>query len=94
MRVVIIGAGLSGLVAGRELAAAGAEVTLVDRGNWGFSSREQLVEAARRLLYLRPGSPKDRQLEGLVAERAAERDGRWDIDWMPMQDGIVTWTAL
>jgi SAM-dependent methyltransferase len=78
------------------LAARGteAEVTLVDRGNWGFSSREQLVEAARRLLYLRPGSPKDRQLEGLVAERAAERDGRWDIDWMPMQDGIVTWTAL
>ncbi len=32
MRVVIIGAGISGLVAGRELAAAGAEVTLVDKG--------------------------------------------------------------
>ena len=32
MRVVVIGAGISGLVAGRELAAAGAEVALVDKG--------------------------------------------------------------
>lgn len=32
MRVVVIGAGLSGLVAARELAAAGVEVTVVDKG--------------------------------------------------------------
>ncbi len=32
MRVVVVGAGLSGLVAARELAAAGAEVRVVDKG--------------------------------------------------------------
>ena len=38
-----------------------------------------LLEAARRSLYLRTGSAKDRRLERVVAERATERDGRWDI---------------
>jgi predicted NAD/FAD-dependent oxidoreductase len=32
MRVVIVGAGICGLVAGRRLADAGAEVVLVDKG--------------------------------------------------------------
>ena len=77
------------------LAARGAEpkVTLVDRGSWGYDSREQLLAAGRRLLYLRPGSAKERLLERLVAERATERDGSWDLDWRPMQDGVVTWQA-
>ena len=29
---------------------------------------------------------------GLVSERASERDGLWDLDWTPLQDGVVTWT--
>lgn len=73
--------------------AVEAEVTLVDRGAWGFGSPEQVLEAARRLLYLRPGSEKDQRLLRLVAERATERDGRWDIDWSSMQDGVVTWAV-
>ena len=68
-----------------------AEVTLVERGAWGFASQEQLLEAGRRSLYLRTGSARDRRLQRLVVERATERDGRWDIDWTPMQDGVVTW---
>jgi len=69
------------------------EVTLVDRGSWGYVSRQQLVDSARRLLGLEPGSAKDRVLETLVAEQATERDGQWELDWTPMPDGIVTWTT-
>ncbi len=69
------------------------EVTLVDRGSWGYASRDQLLESARRLLWLRPGSTKDIALEALVDEQATERDGQWELDWSPMQDGVVTWTS-
>jgi hypothetical protein len=77
------------------LVARGAvpEVTLVDRGSWGYVSREQLLESAQRLLGLAPGSAKDRLLATLVAEQATERDGQWELDWSPMPDGIVTWTT-
>jgi SAM-dependent methyltransferase len=67
------------------------EVKLVQRGDWGFDSREQLVEAARRLLWVRPDGPKGRLVERLVLERATERDGQWEYDWTPMPDGIVSW---
>jgi hypothetical protein len=66
-------------------------VTYVDRGSWGYDSREQLLTAARRLLRVSDGSAKDRELERVVSERASERDGQWELDWTPMQDGIVTW---
>lgn len=79
----------------RLLAARGVtpEVSLVERGPWGYESREQLLAAGRRLLGLRPGSTKDRALERLVVERATERAGQWDVDWTPMRDGIVAWDA-
>ena len=66
-------------------------VTYVDRGYWGYESPEQMLEALRRLLYLRPGSAKDVRLERLLAERATEQDGRWELDRTPMKDGVVTW---
>ena len=77
------------------LVARGATpaVTLVDRGNWGYDSPEQLFEAIRRMLWLRPGSEKDRRLERLVKERATQREGAWEVDWSPMQDGVVTWAT-
>ncbi|MEX1336348.1 MAG: methyltransferase domain-containing protein [Candidatus Limnocylindrales bacterium] len=78
----------------RELLAARGvepEVSLIERGSWGYDSREQLLAAARTLLHLRHGSAKDRRLEQLVAERATERDGSWAIAWTPMQDGVVSW---
>lgn len=68
-------------------------VTLVDRATWGYHSRDQLLEALRRLLWLRPGSAKDRHLVRLLGERASERDGLWDVDWTPLQDGVVSWTC-
>lgn len=68
-------------------------VTLVERGSWGYDSREQLLQATRRMLWLRHGSEKDRRLTRLVAERAVERDGAWEVDWSPLQDGVVTWVT-
>ena len=75
------------------LVARGAapEVTLVDRGTWGSAGREELLDASRRQLWLRPGSTKDHALQDLVDTRATERNGDWAIDWATTQDGIVTW---
>ena len=77
-----------------ELLAARAvspTVASVERGSWGYDSREQLLAAARRLLYLQEGSAKDHELKRLIAERASERDGQWEVDWTPMRDGVVSW---
>lgn len=75
------------------LVARGAvpQVTLTERDAWGYPSREELLEASRQQLWLRPGSAKDRALESLIEARAIEQRGEWAIDWTPMQDGIVTW---
>ncbi len=68
------------------------EVTLTQRGTWGYDTRAELLEAARRQLWLRPGSAKDRRLVRLIEERSTERDHQWALDWSSMQDGIVAWT--
>ncbi len=67
-------------------------MTLVERGSWGYGSREELTAAMRRMLWLRPGSAKDDLLATLVEQRASERDGGWELDWSPMRDGIVSWS--
>lgn len=68
-------------------------VTLVDRGAWGYGSRDQLLASLRRMLWLRPGSAKDRRLEQAVETLATQRDGQWEVDWTPMLDGVVSWTS-
>ena len=77
------------------LLARGAvpEVTLVDRGSWGFDSREQLIDAATRLLWVRPDGEKGRLVERLVREHATEHEGQWEYDWSSVPDGVVTWTT-
>ena len=76
------------------LLARGAvpEVRLVDRGNWGFDSREQLIDAARRLLWVRPEGEKGRLVERLAREHATEREDQWEYDWAPIPDGVVSWS--
>jgi SAM-dependent methyltransferase len=69
------------------------EVTLAERHGWGYASRDELLEASRRQLWLRPGSAKDRRLQQLLQERAVERGGSWSLDPRPTCDGIVTWTV-
>jgi 2-polyprenyl-3-methyl-5-hydroxy-6-metoxy-1,4-benzoquinol methylase len=75
------------------LVARGAtpEVTLCEREAWGYDSLETLMEAARQMLWLRPGSDKAERMRALAAERATERDGTWALDWGTVPDGVVTW---
>jgi SAM-dependent methyltransferase len=75
------------------LLARGAvpEVRLTERREWGYASREELMEASRRQLWLRPGSSKDRRLAQLLAGRAVEREGSWWLDAPHPLDGIVSW---
>ncbi len=67
------------------------EVTLVDRAGWGYETRDELLEAARRQLWLRPGSEKDRRLRQLLDAQAVEVEGGWSLPSPATQDGIVTW---
>lgn len=67
------------------------EVTLFERQSWGHATLEDLIESARRSLWLRPGSARHRRLVASVTERATERDGMWALDWSPVPDGVVTW---
>lgn len=69
------------------------EVRLEDRLPAAFESVEDLLWMARRQLWVRPGSEKDRHLEGLVREAASERDGLWALDWARTRIGIVRWTG-
>jgi SAM-dependent methyltransferase len=69
------------------------EVTLVERGTWGYGDREQLLAGARQALGLRAGSEKDQLLAQAVEERAVERDGEWEAGWTPLHDGIVSWAS-
>ena len=67
------------------------EVHLVDRVPPSFASFDEAMAMARRQLWLRPGSPKDQRLTGLVREVLTERDGRLSFDWTPTKIGIVSW---
>ncbi len=67
------------------------EVSLVDRVASAFESRDDLLQMARRQLWVRPGSAKDRRVVDLVDELATERDDGWSLDWTTTRIGIVTW---
>jgi SAM-dependent methyltransferase len=70
------------------------EVELVDRGSWGYDDPGQILDSMRYMLGLRAGSAKDQRLQALIDERASQRDGAWEIDWTPMQDGVVRWEVV
>jgi SAM-dependent methyltransferase len=67
------------------------EVQLVDRQPPTFGSLEDLLWMARRQLWVRPDSDRDRELQRLVRETATARDGRWALDWHVPKVGIVSW---
>jgi hypothetical protein len=67
------------------------EVRLVERSPQSYPERETLLAWLRGQLWTRPDSPKDRQLQRLLADRAEERDGRIALSWDPVRVGVVTW---
>ncbi len=77
------------------LTARGAvpEVRLIQRPGWGYPTFEELVEASRRQLWLRPGSSKDRRLWQLLRSRAVEEESGWVLPTPPMEDGVATWAV-
>jgi SAM-dependent methyltransferase len=78
------------LLAGRGRVPA---VTFVDRSPPTFGSMDEAVAMARRQLWLREGSEKDRLMRRLVGEVVSERDGRYAFEWTPTKIGIVSWVT-
>ena len=75
------------------LTARGAlpEIRLVDRTPPTFGALSEAHAMARRQLWLRNGSARDRRLHDLVAETVIERNGRYAFEWTRTRIGIVTW---
>jgi SAM-dependent methyltransferase len=67
------------------------EVRLVERAALAATTREELVNRARRLLWLRPGGEKDRRLLARVERDATQQDGRWILPGGPTMVAVVTW---
>jgi SAM-dependent methyltransferase len=67
------------------------EVRLVDRVPPTFDTWEDLLFMARRQLWVREGSDRDRVLVGLLRDQATERAGRWSIDTSVTRIGVVVW---
>ncbi len=68
------------------------EVGLVDRVPPSFESVDAAHATARRQLWLRAGSEKDRRLAALLGAALEERDGKYAFEWQPTKIGIVSWS--
>ena len=68
-------------------------VTLVDRPSHSFDSLDEAHSMARRQLWLREGSQKDKLLRQLVSETVTSQDGRCSFDWAPTKIGIISLAA-
>jgi SAM-dependent methyltransferase len=66
-------------------------VNWVDRPMPGFETVDEALAMARRQLWLREGSDKDRRLVALSRTRLVERDGRFSWDDKPSRIGIAAW---
>ena len=67
------------------------EIVLVERTPPTFNSLDEAVAMARRQLWVRAGSAKDRKLTALAHDVVTERDGHFAFEWTPTKIGIVSW---
>jgi hypothetical protein len=66
-------------------------LTWVDRAQPTFDTVDEALAMARRQLWLREGSDKDRLLRELARDHLAERDGTFSWDDRPSMIGVATW---
>jgi hypothetical protein len=66
-------------------------VSLTERRPSTTESFEELVDLARRQLWVRPGSARDDLLIELLGRQASQRDEGWALDWRSTRVGIVSW---
>jgi hypothetical protein len=69
------------------------QVQLVEREPQAYEQPDQALAWLRQQLWTAPDSLKDRVLQRLAAERLQARDGRYALDWDPVQVGVVTWST-
>jgi SAM-dependent methyltransferase len=67
------------------------QVRLVERRTPTFESIDEALAMARRQLWLREGSDKDRKLQQLLADELEERDRRYSFEREPTKIGVVAW---
>jgi SAM-dependent methyltransferase len=67
------------------------EVRFAERWAQTFATLDDLMALARRQLWTRPDSAKDRRLRRLIEQRAVARDGGYAATAAPARLGIVTW---
>jgi SAM-dependent methyltransferase len=67
------------------------EIRLVDREPATADSFEDLLDRARRQLWLRSGSARDQQLVSLLRSDAREADGVWVLPDDRARIGIINW---
>jgi SAM-dependent methyltransferase len=67
------------------------EIEEVTRARRVFGSVDEVADAARRQLWLEPGSEKDQRLRALAAERAIRGPDGWYIEADDPRVAVVTW---
>ncbi len=68
-------------------------VALAERTVPAHESLDDLLEMARRQLWVRPGSSRDRRLADLVSTTAHQGKGGWTLQDRPSMVGLVAWES-
>jgi SAM-dependent methyltransferase len=66
-------------------------VALAPRSLATFPTFDDLLSMARRQLWVRPGSARERRLAELVRQRAVEGEAGWTLETRPARIGVVAW---
>jgi SAM-dependent methyltransferase len=68
-------------------------VALAERTVPAHESLDDVLDMARRQLWVRPGSSRDRRLADLVSTTARQGKGGWTLQDRPSMVGLVAWES-